>query len=66
VWQANAKRYPGQWPTNVGLARGYSAVGKYDEALKYAKLAAAEAPDPQNKKSMEDAVKKLEAKQDIN
>ena len=66
VWQANAKRYPGQWPTNVGLARGYSAAGKYDEALKYAKLAAAEAPDPQNKKSMEDAVKKLEAKQDIN
>jgi|ERR1051325_440758 hypothetical protein len=66
IFQWNAKRFPKQWPVNVGLARGYSAVGQYDEALKYAKLAAAEAPDPGNKKNMEDAVKKLEAKQDIN
>lgn len=66
VFQTNAKRYPKQWPVNVGLARGYSAVGQYDEALKYAKLAAAEAPDPVNKQTMEAAVKKLESKQDIN
>jgi len=66
VFQTNATRFPNQWPVHVGLARGYSAVGQYDEALKYAKLAAAEAPDAANKRSMEDAVKKLEAKQDIN
>lgn len=66
VWQLNAKRHPNEWPVNVGLARAYSATGNYKEALKYAKLAAAEAPDDLNKKSLTDAVKKLEAGQDIN
>ncbi len=66
IWQMNAKKHPNEWPVNVGLARGYSATGDYKQALKYAKLAANEAPDPINKKSMEDAVKKLEQNQDIN
>jgi hypothetical protein len=66
VFELNAKLHPKTWPVNVGLARGYSAVGRYKDALKYAKLAAAEAPDDLNKKSMEDAVKKLEAGKDIN
>ena len=66
VWQLNAKKHPNEWPVNVGLARAYSATGDYKNAIKYAKLAAAEAPDPQNKMSMEAAVKKLEANQDIN
>ncbi|MDP9360984.1 MAG: DUF2911 domain-containing protein [Acidobacteriota bacterium] len=66
VWELNAKRFPGVWPVNVGLARGYSAAGRYPEALKYAKLALAQAPDEQNKKNLEGMVKKLEAGQDIN
>ena len=66
VWSMNAKRFPNQWPVNVGLARGYSAVGKYKEALKYAKLAVAQAPDPINKKSLETAVEKLAAGKDMN
>jgi hypothetical protein len=66
VWELNAKRYPGVWPVNVGLARGYSAAGRYAEALKYAKLAAAQAPDEANKKNLEGMVKKLESGQDIN
>ncbi|MEA2163483.1 MAG: hypothetical protein QOK37_1610 [Thermoanaerobaculia bacterium] len=66
VWELNAKRFPGMWPVNVGLARGYSAMGKYPEALKYAKLALAQAPDEQNKKNLEGMVKKLEAGQDVN
>jgi tetratricopeptide (TPR) repeat protein len=66
IWQLNAKKHPNEWPVNAGLARGYSANGDYKQALKYAKLAANEAPDPLNKKSMEDAVKKLEQNQDIN
>lgn len=66
VWERNAKRFPGMWPVNVGLARGYSAMGKYAEALKYAKLALAQAPDEQNKKNLEGMVKKLEAGQDVN
>jgi len=66
VFVLNAKRFPNQWPVNVGLARGYSAAGRYDDALKYAKLALAQAPDEGNRKNLEAAVKKLEAKQDIN
>ena len=66
VFQLNAKRNPGVWPTNGGLARGYSANGNYSEALKYAKLALAQAPDPGNKKNLESMIKKLEAGQDIN
>ena len=66
VWELNAKRNPGVWPTNVGLARGYSAAGRYPEALKAAKAALAQAPDEGNKKNLEAAVKKLEAGQDMN
>ncbi|MBV8543305.1 MAG: DUF2911 domain-containing protein [Acidobacteria bacterium] len=66
VFQLNAKRNPGVWPTNGGLARGYSAVGNYPEALKYAKLALAQAPDEGNRKNLENMIKKLEAGQDAN
>ena len=52
VWQLNAKRHPNEWPVNVGLARGNSALGHYDEALKYAKLALTQAPDDMNKTAL--------------
>jgi hypothetical protein len=66
IWELNAKRFPNKWPVNVGLARGYSAVGRYKDALKYAKLALAQATDDVNKKSLEAGIKKLEAGQDMN
>ncbi|HEY4642839.1 MAG TPA: DUF2911 domain-containing protein [Thermoanaerobaculia bacterium] len=66
VWQLNAKRHPNEWPVNVGLARGNSALGKYDEALRYAKLALAQAPDEMNRGSLAEAVKKLESGKDMN
>lgn len=66
VFLINAEKHPNTWPVNVGLARGYSAVGEYKKALKFAKLAAAEAPDKVNKDAMTEAVKKLEQNQDIN
>jgi hypothetical protein len=66
VWQLNAKKFPGQWPVNVGLARGNSAVGNYKEALKYAKLALAQAPDDNNKKNLQAGIAKLEAGKDMN
>ena len=66
VWQLNAKKHPNEWPVNVGLARGYSAAGKYAEALKYAKLAVAQAPDEVNKKSLQAGIAKLEAGKDMN
>jgi tetratricopeptide (TPR) repeat protein len=66
VFQQNAKMHPNQWPVNVGLARGYSGVGDYKNALKYAKLAYAEAPDEGNKNSLKAAIEKLEKGQDMN
>ena len=66
VWQLNAKKHPNEWPVNVGLARGYSAMGKYQDALKYAKLAVAQAPDDNNKKNLQAGIAKLEQGKDMN
>jgi tetratricopeptide (TPR) repeat protein len=66
IFELNAKRHPNAWPVNVGLARGYSAVGRYKDALKYAKLALAQAPDDANKKVLSEGIKKLEAGKDMN
>lgn len=66
VWQLNGKLHPNEWPVNIGLARSYSAAGNFKEALKYAKLAAAQAPDEGNRKAVEGAIKKLEEGKDIN
>jgi len=61
VFEANAKLHPNAWPVNVGLARGYAAVGRTKEALKYAKLAVQQAPDDANKKNLQKMVEDLEA-----
>ncbi|MFN7942771.1 MAG: DUF2911 domain-containing protein [Thermoanaerobaculia bacterium] len=66
VFQLNAERNHGAWPTEVGLARGYSAVGNYKEALKHAKAALAQAPDDTNKKFLAKAVELLGQGKDIN
>jgi len=60
VFKLNADRNGDAWPVNVGLARGYMAVGDYPKALDYARKAAAQAPDSQNKQNLEAMVKSLE------
>ena len=66
VWEMNAKRNPNDWVVNVGLARGYSAVGRYKDALKYARLALAGVPDEGNKRILEAGIRKLEEGKDMN
>jgi len=66
VFTSNYEMNKGVWPTNVGMARGLSAVGRYDEALKYATAALEEAPDEQNKANLSKMIEKLRAHQDIN
>lgn len=66
IFQKNADRFKDEWPVHVGLARGYSAVGDYKEALKHAEIALTQAPDPVNKKSLEDGITKLKNNQDWN
>jgi Protein of unknown function (DUF2911) len=60
LYQLNAKRFPNQWPVHVGLMRAYAAMGDNKKALAEAKLALAQAPDAQNKKTLEGAIQKLE------
>ncbi|MEM9671654.1 MAG: DUF2911 domain-containing protein [Bacteroidota bacterium] len=66
VFKLNAERYPDTWPVNVGLARGYSAVGEYKKALRYAKMAHEEAPDTLNKDNLQAAIEVLEKGEDFN
>lgn len=66
VFKLNATKHNNAWPANVGLARGYSATGDYKSALKFAKLALAEAPDDLNKKNLEGMIKTLESGKDVN
>jgi Protein of unknown function (DUF2911) len=65
IFEFNAKRFPGQWPVEVGLTRAYSAKKNFAEALKHAKLALAQAPDGA-KANVEGMIKKLEQNQDVN
>ncbi|MEP5613210.1 MAG: DUF2911 domain-containing protein [Cyclobacteriaceae bacterium] len=68
VFQYNAKTNKGVWPTNYGLARGYSAVGNYKQALKYLQLAKANVPanDNQNGPLIDQNIEKLKKGEDIN
>jgi tetratricopeptide (TPR) repeat protein len=59
VFQKNYAKYKGAWPTNAGMMRGYSATGDLKKALEHAKLALAQAPDEQNRRALEQAVKAL-------
>ncbi len=68
VFKYNHKRFEGVWPTNYGLARGYSAVGNYKQAIKYLKLAKANIPagDTVNGPIIDTNLEKLENGEDIN
>lgn len=61
VFEMNARKHPNAWPVNVGLARGYAAVGRTEEALKAAKAALLQAPDDANRKTLEKMIQDLEA-----
>lgn len=69
VFQMNFDRFKGAWPTEVGMARGLSALGRYKEALGHAEKAleqARERQDTANIPSLESMIEKLKAGQDVN
>lgn len=66
VAKAASKRFKTAWPVNVTMARSLSANGQYKEALRYARLALAQAPDELNRNALADGVAKLERGQDMN
>jgi tetratricopeptide (TPR) repeat protein len=66
VFQLNYKKNPGQFTSKVGMARGFSAIGDYRNALKFAQQALPEAPDPLNKTGVEAMIEKLKKSEDVN
>ena len=68
VFKHNHKKHDGVWPTNYGLARGYSAVGNYKQALKYLELAKENVPagDSLNPPIIDQNIEKLKRGEDIN
>lgn len=69
VFQTNFDRFEGAWPTEVGMVRGLSALGRYDEALVHAKKAleqAKERNDAANIPSLENMIQLLQQGKDVN
>lgn len=68
IFQLNHQKFKGAWPTNYGLARGYSANGDYKKAIKYLNIALTKVPanDNQNPSIIKANIKKLENGEDIN
>lgn len=68
IFKLNYKNNDGVWPTNYGLARGYSALGDYKNALKYMELAKKNVPanDTLNPPVIEANIEKLKKGEDIN
>ena len=65
VFRSTAKKYPDYWTSHMGLARIYSSQGDFDNAVKEVKLSLTTAPDS-NKANLENYVKRLQNKEDIN
>lgn len=61
VFEANAKKFPNQWPVNVGLARGHMGLGHKQEALAAARAAMAQAPDDTSRRNLETLIQQIEA-----
>jgi hypothetical protein len=68
VFKLNAQLHPDAWPVNIGLARGYSAVGDYKSALAALLKAQTEVPkgDTANAALIKVNIEKLKRGEDIN
>lgn len=66
IFKMNYDKNPNQYTTLMGMTRGYSGLGDYKNALKYANLALPLAPDQNNKTNVQTIIDKLKAGKDIN
>jgi Protein of unknown function (DUF2911)/Tetratricopeptide repeat len=65
IYRSTAKKFPDYWTSHMGLARVFSSQGDFDNAVKEVKLSLTTAPDS-NKTNLENYVKRLQNKEDIN
>ena len=61
VFEMNAKKFPNQWPVNVGLARGHMGLGHKKEALAAAQAAKSQAPDDAARRNLDTLIGQIEA-----
>lgn len=66
VFKANYDKHPNEMMTNVGLGRGYSAVGDSKKALKYLNAALTLSTDDGSKSNIKGMIKKLNEGKTIN
>ena len=66
VFNLNYRNHPDQLTTNIGLARGYAALGNFKLALKYMRSALKQVPNESSATIIRDLITKLEARQNIN
>jgi tetratricopeptide (TPR) repeat protein len=66
IYRSNAKKFPDYWTSHLGLARVYSSQGDFDNAVKEVKLSLSSGAPDSNKSNLENYVKRLQNKEDIN
>ena len=66
VYRSNAKKFPDYWTSHVGMARVYSGQGDYDNAVKEMQAALTGVPDDANRTNLQNYIKRLQSKDDIN
>jgi hypothetical protein len=66
LYRSIAKKYPDEWTSHVGMARVYSGEGNFDKAVKEMQTALAGVPDDANRSNLQNYVKRLQSKDDIN
>jgi len=66
AFKLNHDKNPNVFTTNMGMVRGYSAIGNYKKALEFAQKALPQAPDKNNKDNVENMIKKLQEGKDVN
>jgi tetratricopeptide (TPR) repeat protein len=66
AFKLNYDRHPNEFTTNMGMARGYSAMGDYKKALAFAQKSLDQAPDKLNKDNVEKCIGLLKEGKDIN
>jgi hypothetical protein len=65
LYRSNAKKFPDDWTSHLGMARVYSGQGDFDNAVKEMKVALTGAPD-NSKSNLQNSLRRLESKDDIN
>lgn len=66
AFKVNYDKNPNDFTTQVGMARGYAAIGDYKKALGFAQKSLLKAPDNGNKTNVEKMIKTLQEGKDIN